>query len=559
MSFSRSASVLALLFCFCVTAASQTELVQLKITAVLIDKDLNLKPVPKLALVFEPLSGVLVGQKVTVKTGFDGVAEVELAPGRYQLSTPDPVEFQGKRYAWRLEVGVSGTGETLELSNDNAQVEEAASAPAVADSLDPVALFQRYQNSVATVWSEFGHGTGFFVDDKGLLLTNQHVIGPAEYISVQFDASRKVRALLLEADPEKDIAVLWVHPQAFPDAVPAPLAHPQRERATVVGEKIFTIGSPLSQRKILTTGIVSGVEQRAIIGDISINPGNSGGPLFDSRGIVIGLTTFREQVSIGPGIAGIVRIEESYPLLQRAVAKRASLEPPSRAPLLVEPTDRFPLEALREAINRSGYDTDPYFFSRGKFDVAVLTPPLVFYLSEAGARQAVQQQAKRTGKSGEAATSFPSPLGELRGWQEYLGHYQPVITIRARPQLRETFWSSFARGMAQGATPAKFRFRTDFYRMRLLCGQNEVLPIHPGKVAHIINESNRFVNAVDATYEGIYTYPADAISSDCSSVRLELYSEKEPDKPSVKELSADTVRRIAADFEPYRRAWKPRE
>src|SRR5262245_36176928 len=45
--------------------------------------------------------------------------------------------------------------------------------------------FQKLQNAVVTVWSEFGHGTGFFVDDKGLVLTNQHVVGPSEYLAVQ--------------------------------------------------------------------------------------------------------------------------------------------------------------------------------------------------------------------------------------------------------------------------------------------------------------------------------------------------------------------------------------
>jgi S1-C subfamily serine protease len=546
----------AVLLIGALTALAQADLTTLQVEVVLIDRELNLKPVPKFTVQLTALSGASTGEKISLVTGFDGRATVELPAGRYQLATPKPIEFQGNRYSWDLELTLSGAEQKLELSNNNAMVAEVAPKPATPTAMSPVELFQRYQNSVVTVWSEFGHGTGFFAEASGLVLTNQHVVGPSRYLSVQFDAVRKVRAILLASDADKDVAVLWINSQAFPEAVVPPLADGQGEKATIaVGERVFTIGSPLSQRKILTTGIVSGVEERAILADLSINPGNSGGPLFDSQGVVIGLTTFREQARIGPGIAGIIRIEEAWPLLEQARQKIRGREPPSRALLLVEPTLAFPLEAIQQAVARENYDTQPYFFSKGKFDVAILTPPLIYYLSEGSTRAALQEKEKRTRKQ-EGEESVVNPLQELRGWREYLGHYQAVIMVRARPQLRETFWSSFSRGMAQGAGQAKFRFRTDFHKMRLLCGEQEVMPIHPGKIAHVINEKNQFVNAVDATYEGIYTYPPDAISPDCRGVRLELYSEKEPEKAEIKELSPDVVRRIHSDFEPYSRAWE---
>jgi hypothetical protein len=97
------------------------------------------------------------------------------------------------------------------------------------------------------------------------------------------------------------------------------------------------------------------------------------------------------------------------------------------------------------------------------------------------------------------------------------------------------------------------KFKTDFYRMKLLCGQKEIQPIQPGKIASVLNVHNPFVNVTDATYEGFYAYPYDAISSDCEKVTLQLFSEKEPDKPETKILDPKTVAQVVTDFEPFRK------
>jgi len=62
------------------------------------------------------------------------------------------------------------------------------------------------------------------------------------------------------------------------------------------------------------------------------------------------------------------------------------------------------------------------------------------------------------------------------------------------------------------------------------------------------------VNITDATYRGFYSYPADAISPTCGQITLELYAEKDPNKPTVKVLSEKTVERVWSDFQPYRKA-----
>src|SRR5713226_1569398 len=329
---------------------SQAEPTKIIIRAILVDKDLVQKPAPRLTITFTPGEGSL-DEPTGVKTGFDGSAETQLKPGKYRLATPQGLDFQGHHYVWELELAISGPSYTVELSNDNAKVTESAPGAPVRKIDELTTLFQKYQNSVFTVWSEIGHGTGFLIDPNGLVLTNQHVIGPSELISVQFDGKRKVAARLLAFDPEKDVAVLWANMSAFPEAIVAPIAIPEGDHEIAVeGERVFTIGSPLNQMKILTSGIVSKVEERAIISDININPGNSGGPLFSSIGQVIGITTFGEQDRSGPGISGIVRIEQSSRSVEQARKKMRDVSMPDARLLPVEPTDSYPLDTLKESI-----------------------------------------------------------------------------------------------------------------------------------------------------------------------------------------------------------------
>jgi hypothetical protein len=180
------------------------------------------------------------------------------------------------------------------------------------------------------------------------------------------------------------------------------------------------------------------------------------------------------------------------------------------------------------------------------------------YHYEEGARvQAEKEKEKRTKKNADAVVGTFRPLDELRNWQEYAGQYRPVIFVEANPKLRETVGSAFLRGLASAnggyGGPARMKFKTDFYRMKLLCGDREIQPIQPAKIASVLNVHNPFVNVTDATYAGLYVYPYDAISSDCEKVTLQLFSEKAPDKPESKVLDPKTVAQVATDFEPFRK------
>ncbi len=528
-----------------------------RIRAILIDTALNQKPVPRLAVSIKRLDSVT--ETFSVRTNFDGLAEADLPVGTYEVST-ESVTFDSKQYRWQQRIELSAQGASLDFSNDNA-TSSAAPPPSraghVVDEL--TSQFSTLRNSVVTVWSEIGHGTGFIIDAaSGLVITNEHVVSRSQMNSVQFDEDRKVRAVVLAANPDRDIAILRIATNAFDGAISAPIAAVTQGEPTVVeGERVFTIGSPLNQRKIITSGIVSKVEARAIISDININHGNSGGPLFNSLGQVVGMTTFGDLPSNGgPGIAGIVRIEEAMPLLDEA-RKRLNDAPPEATLLPVEPTGKFPLDAIKAAVNAEKFNMRPYTYGIGGFDVAFETPVMLYRVRRQSEVESAKGKARRNRRNVEAIQNTYDPGHDFRNWEEYVGEFRPVLLVNARPQLREGFWSAFGRGMAmsQGmyGGPANMAFQADFYRMKLMCGVKTIEPIQRSKAVIVINENNAFIRVKDATFEGLYAYPPDAIGPQCGTVTLQLFTEKTPSQAIVLSVRPETVEKIWLDFEPYRK------
>ena len=142
-------------------------------------------------------------------------------------------------------------------------------------------------------------GSGFLVDNQGIVGTNQHVITGAEAIKVIFtDGIEQVEydAKVLLSDKVNDVALLQIIDSTFKKSQ-TPYAF--KEQANV-GEDVFTIGFPLTnsmgENYKVTNGIISsttGVEDnvREYQITVPIQPGNSGGALFNSKGYVVGLTT----------------------------------------------------------------------------------------------------------------------------------------------------------------------------------------------------------------------------------------------------------------------------
>ena len=137
-------------------------------------------------------------------------------------------------------------------------------------------------------------GSGFIIDEKGLVVTNNHVIQDAEDILVIVNGDQEFKAKVIGADPLSDIAVL----QLETEKKFIPVAFGDSDKARI-GDWVIAIGNPFGLGGTVTSGIISARNRSIglsryedyIQTDASINSGNSGGPLFDMNGNVIGINT----------------------------------------------------------------------------------------------------------------------------------------------------------------------------------------------------------------------------------------------------------------------------
>ncbi|MDC0896398.1 Do family serine endopeptidase [Candidatus Pelagibacter sp.] len=151
-------------------------------------------------------------------------------------------------------------------------------------------------------------GSGFIIDEKGIVVTNNHVIQDAEDIIVRVNGDEEYKAKVIGADPLSDIAVLQLDTK---DKF-TPVAFGDSDKARI-GDWVIAIGNPFGLGGTVTSGIISARNRSIglsryedyIQTDASINSGNSGGPLFDMNGDVIGINTaiLGRNGSIGIGFS----------------------------------------------------------------------------------------------------------------------------------------------------------------------------------------------------------------------------------------------------------------
>jgi putative serine protease PepD len=229
-----------------------------------------------------------------------------------------------------VSAGTGGLAGWYAGDQGDGTVQRAAPAEPGAPAGTLVGVAEQVRAGVVSVQAPRGGrtatGSGFVIDDRGHIVTNNHIVTGAGSVNVTGVDGRQRQARVVGTDPSNDVAVLRVNPTS--DLHSLVLG---RSADVRVGEQVLAIGSPLGLAGTVTSGIVSAVDRQARIGsstqtavqtDASINPGNSGGPLVNSRGEVIGvntaIATYEGGGSIGIGFA--IPVDRAATVAERIIA-----------------------------------------------------------------------------------------------------------------------------------------------------------------------------------------------------------------------------------------------
>ena len=217
-----------------------------------------------------------------------------------------------------------------------------AGTPSGTDEADNISIYQNLNEGVVNISTQVlgynwfleavpqdgGTGSGFIIDKKGYIVTNNHVIANADKITVTLADGSQQDATLVGKDVENDLAVVKIDPKGR-NLTTLPLGTSQGLK---VGMKVLAIGNPFALDRTMTTGIVSAlgrplkndngiVLHELIQTDASINPGNSGGPLINAHGEVIGINTMIYSPTGGSvGIGFAVPIDTARRIVPQLIA-----------------------------------------------------------------------------------------------------------------------------------------------------------------------------------------------------------------------------------------------
>lgn len=546
---SRLASMVRTVLLVLIASAGMRAQVQgtLRVTVSLLDAARQPVPVPRHALLISDNPATSAPRRVV--TGSDGRAEVRLRPGNYTVESEEPVAFDGKAYEWTIDVDVRAGGEaTVVLNASNAAVGDAAPAgagPSAPRLSSPSITLQRWKPAVVALWTPGNRASGFLFDARGFVATSATVLAGAAAADVQLSSGVKVAGVVVAADTATDVAVVRVAPEAVAGLTPLGLACPATPTRPVEGDELFALGVPLrAQQDTLSSGEVKRADATRVDADLRVPSGGVGGPVFSETSDLLGLSSLpkadpdnrRRLFSLVPlaNLCGLMpAVEAALPSRPAPAAVKLPLDPP----LLPAAS----LDALRAAAAKRAGDLNAYQIASADFDIAFITPVMTYAAQHPPADRRTTSRDTHRSIDEEVRASRQMEFG---AWSEYVADVPPVLLVRVTPKMTEGFWRGLARGaaMTQGIQlPPMKSAKAVFSRMQAYCGATEVSPIHALMLETPVPGNESFG-------EGLYAFAPGALSAACGTVKLVLYSEKEPQKGDIRTVDAAVLTRIDQDL-----------
>ena len=444
-------------------------------------------------------------------------------------------------------------------------------------------MYTGYSPSIVRIDADAGHGSGFLINSNGLIATNHHVVANVRFLAVKLFNGPRIPAKVVRLSPQFDLALLKIHASKVVGREPLELLPEEEEDEVRAGLPVVAFGSPLSQRFLITQGIISKVEPLTIVGDYLLEPGNSGGPLLNSEGKVVGVNTFKQG-----GISGSVRVH----LLRELIAQVSEVELEeigvSAGELPEIRKQRFPADQLKEkSLQRSEFKSDKYEFESGDYTVKAYTPVRMMREGLAPMLKRAENRYKRRGKEladSDYQTLYVDPF--FYEWRRLVdSNLDIAITFVVVPDIGKTGGSlltssilaglaGFSAGMAsssygsgnylsgsswtQAASNFGFasrfeelEFKGEFYDLRIYRDGELIQPITPGRAVVPGTVTGPMSRFVDEAYMGIYTFdPAEFMTG--RRFRFVIFDAEEPEKAHKSKTldeDSDMVRMIRSDFE----------
>lgn len=454
------------------------------------------------------------------------------------------------------------------------------------------------RSGIATVFTSVSQGSGFLIDDSGLILTTSQIVQNGDgHLQVKFDSGEIVQAQLVVNDSEHDIAILRVNLANVSQHKALSLST-TKENLVAVGEKIFCINSldpKCALKDFVVTGSVIKSDKNHILVDANINAISVGGPLLNLDGQVVGITkaTAENSEDVAPEV---VPISFATKDIDEAKDKIAKLETPAADLIPDLPGVPFQIsDLLKDDPDLfKGRNHKEYNFESKYFSVCVLTPPegheRLKQAEEVKNKEESKNKNKKSKKAKEKiAENQPvnsKPI-DTETHQVYAGkkHYdKAVVTVLVIPRPKYAKMSkgmiaahlagSFGVGVAAGALgPAgiallavplltgslrdKRAVKGDFLQLSLVGTDDNPVsqPIASGrapftKTTAAITDCN-YRELIDKSYIGVYTFDARAFDTD-QKLKL-VISVAGKDKKTNIEFPDRVKKLIVADFSPY---WK---
>lgn len=180
-------------------------------------------------------------------------------------------------------------------------------------------IIDQYRDVIVQIATPSGMGTGFYLKEFDLIVTNRHVINGHGEVTLSGRTFPKVRSKVFFRDPVHDLAFIQTPANViFPEVTIA------KEKTPREGDKVIAIGHPYGLKYTATQGIVSKSDRvynnvNYIQIDAAINPGNSGGPLLNELGEIVGVNTF--IISNGDNLGFALPSKHLHQTLQDSLAK----------------------------------------------------------------------------------------------------------------------------------------------------------------------------------------------------------------------------------------------